>query len=205
MRFRNLIPAFAALFLIPAGAYAQNADGDKAEQPAVEKYNGDGFSLEPPAGWILVTGSLGESERKKLPANILEHYEMRNTDVLFLNLSSRDAESKGFKDSLNIVTIGEAIPLTDELVTELSNVLTQQYTSMFEKFELEGIEITTLGDRKVLQVKGKYPVLEYSVKMEQILVPSKKDSLVLTCTYDSGKEDAADVIGACRKAMQLSS
>ena len=198
MKFKSFIPAVLALCFVSSSAFAQASD----TASAAEKYTGETFSIEPPNGWMLVTGALGEAERKKLPANVQEHYESRNADVLFLNLASQDAVSKGFKDSLNIVTISEAIPLTEELVQELSSVLEQQYTSMFEKFEMETVEVSKLGEMDVLSVKGSYLVLDYKIKMEQILVPSQKDSIVMTCTYDSGKENADQVIETCRKAMR---
>ena len=89
-----------------------------------------------------------------------------------------------------------------ELVKELSNVLKQQYESMFEKFELESAELTKLNNMDVLSVKGHYNVLNYSIGMEQVLVPSKSDSIVLTCTYDTAKAKADDVIKACRSAVE---
>ena len=118
-----------------------------------------------------------------------------------MDINSPDAEAKGFKDSLNIVTINEPIPLNDELVKELSTVLKQQYESMFEKFELENIEVTTLKDKKVLSVKGGYTVMNYKAKMEQTLIPAKNESLVLTCTYETEKAMADQIINACRESV----
>ena len=171
-------------------------------QDEASSYDGGSFKINPPAGWQLVSGNLSQKEIQKLPENVREHYNMRNTDVIFMNIPTQDAETKGFRDSLNIVTISDPIPLNDDLVKELSNVLKQQYDSMFEKFNLESTEVTKVGEHDVLLVKGSYSVLNYNIKMEQYLVPSKKDSLVLTCTYDSGKSDASDIIGNCKKAVE---
>ena len=190
----------SAISLVFASTSAQ-AQEDAGSQEA-SRYDGGSFTVAPPAGWQLVSGNLNPKELQKLPENIREHYNARNTDVIFMNIPTRDAETKGFRDSLNIVTISDPIPLNDDLVKELNNVLKQQYESMFEKFELESTQVTKVGNLEVLQVKGSYTVLNYKIKMEQYLVPAKKESLVLTCTYDTSKSDASDIIGACNKAVE---
>ncbi len=189
---------FSAFFFMTSAATAQ------AQEEANEnsRYDGGSFTIAAPAGWQLVSGNLSQKEIQKLPENLREHYNMRNTDVIFMNIPTQDAETKGFRDSLNIVTISDPIPLNEDLVKELSNVLKQQYESMFEKFELESTQISKVGNLEVLQVKGAYSVLNYKIKMEQYLVPSKQESLVLTCTYDTSKSDASDIIGACNKAVE---
>ncbi len=202
MKFsRGLAVAMMASMLFSASAFAQ----DKAEDGAVgesDKYNGGTFTIVPPGGWILVSGSLSQKEIQKLPENVREHYSMRNTDIIFMDIASPNADAKGFKNSLNIVTINEAIPLNDSLVSELSNVLKQQYEAMFEKFELETPTVTKLGSMDVLLAKGSYTILNYAINMEQYLVPSKNESLVLTCTYDSSKSNSAEAIEKCRNAVK---
>lgn len=189
---------FVALsMLLAANAFADAPNGDAAP----EKYDGGTFSLIPPKGWLIVSGNLSEKEVQKLPENVREHYTLRNTDVIYMNLDAPDADTKGFKDSLNIVTINEPIPLSDELVKELTTVLTQQYETMFENFEFESAKQIKLGEIDVLQVKGGYKVLNYDVRMEQYLVPSSKESVVLTCTYDSSKDKAAEIIKACTDSV----
>ena len=189
---------FSAFFLMTSSAVALAQD----EAKEASRYDGGSFTITPPNGWQLVSGNLSQKEVQKLPENLREHYNMRNTDVIFMNIPSQDAEAKGFRDSLNIVTVSDPIPLNDDLVQELSNVLKQQYESMFEKFELESTQITKVGELEVLQVKGAYSVLNYKIKMEQYLVPSKRESLVLTCTYDTSKSDASDILAACNKAVE---
>ncbi|MBO4349698.1 MAG: hypothetical protein J6A01_01975 [Proteobacteria bacterium] len=193
---KNII--LSALLLLTSSTFAL------AQEEANEssRYDGGSFTIAAPAGWQLVSGNLSPKEIQKLPENLREHYNMRNTDVIFMNIPTQDAETKGFRDSLNIVTVSDPIPLNEDLVKELSNVLKQQYESMFEKFELESTQISKVGELEVLQVKGSYSVLNYKIKMEQYLVPSKQESLVLTCTYDTSKSDASDIIGACLKAVE---
>ncbi len=196
--FQKMMVGVLALTMFSSGAMAQ----DNAADDTNREHNGGSFTIVRPEGWMLVAGNLSDKELKKLPENVREHYNMRISDIIFMNISSPDANDKGFKDSLNIVTIDESIPLKDELVKEMSSVLKQQYDSMFESFELESTELTKLNDIDVLMLKGSYSVSGYSIKMEQVLVPSKKESLVLTCTYDSKKERAEEIIGACREAVK---
>ena len=200
--FRGIAFSLIALMAFSSGALAQDADNAGGSgEPA--KFNGVTFTITPPKNWQIVAGSLSEKEIQKLPENLREHYSGRNnSDIIFMDIGSPDADVKGFKDSLNIVTINEPIPLTPELVKELSNVLKQQYESMFEKFELESAEIAKLNKMDVLSVKGHYSVLNYNIRMEQVLVPSNTESLVLTCTYDTSKVNAEEVIAACRSAVE---
>ncbi|MBQ9817061.1 MAG: hypothetical protein IJM59_06310 [Proteobacteria bacterium] len=200
--FRGIAFSLIALMAFSSGALAQDADNaGGSNEPS--KYNGVTFTITPPKNWQIVAGSLSEKEIQKLPENLREHYSNRNnSDIIFMDIGSPDADVKGFKDSLNIVTINEPIPLTPELVKELSNVLKQQYESMFEKFELESAEIAKLNNMDVLSVKGHYSVLNYNIRMEQVLVPSNTESLVLTCTYDTSKSKAEEVIAACRSAVE---
>lgn len=199
MKFYQWLTISLMAMCLCTNAMAQDNADDANEDKNI--YDGDSFTIVPPANWLLVSGNLDPKDVAKLPENVKEHYTQRNTDVIFMDINSPDAEAKGFKDSLNIVTINEPIPLNDELVKELSTVLKQQYESMFEKFELENIEVTTLRDKKVLSVKGGYTVMSYKVKMEQTLIPAKNESLVLTCTYETEKDNADKIINACRESV----
>lgn len=186
-----------------AEANADNAAEAKADENAEpKKYNGGTFSIMPPSDWLLVSGHLDAKDIAKLPESVKEHYDSRSTDVIFMDISSADDAAKGFKDSLNIVTIHELIAVSEDLVSELKNVLQQQYETMFEKFKLDTMEITKMGSYEVISVKGSYTVLNYNIKMEQVMVPAKKESFVLTCTYDSDQEGAVDSIRSCREAME---
>ena len=163
----------------------------------------DSFVITPPAGWLPVAGMLSEKELNRLPNNIREHYTRPTSDVIFIDLSSPDAaDAKSFKDNLNVIAIGEAIPLSDELIAELTTVLKAQYSAMFENFVLESAEKSKLNDVDVLLIKGSYGVLNYAVKMEQVLYPASSNAYVMTCSYDAQSENSASVIAACRKAME---
>ena len=112
----SLLLLMLAVFGFSSIALAQNA----------EQYSNEKLTITPPDGWMLVSGSLGDKEMNQLPENIRAHYNARNTDVLFINIDSLDKPVAGFKNSLNIVTINEEIPLTPELVKELEGVLKDQ-------------------------------------------------------------------------------
>ncbi len=192
---RNLIALLSFLcflFVIPCTAMAQ--DGEK------EVYEGENFKIEPPAKWIQVSGNLSEKELSKLPENVREHYNVRNTDVLFMNISSLDEPTQGFKDSLNIVTVSDPIPLTDDLVKELTDVLKQQYNSIFENFEAVSMKVIKLGSKEVFEVQGKYTILNYSIIMRQIFMPLSGSSLVLTCTYEASHEE--EVSKLCENSIK---
>ena len=137
---------------------------------------------------------LSEKELNRLPNNIREHYTRPTSDVIFIDLSSPDAaDAKSFKDNLNVIAIGEAIPLSDELIAELTTVLKAQYSAMFENFVLESAEKSKLNDVDVLLIKGSYGVLNYAVKMEQVLYPASSNAYVMTCSYDAQSENSASV------------
>lgn len=163
----------------------------------------DSFVITPPEGWLRVAGMLSEKELNRLPNNIREHYTRPTSDVIFIDLSSPDAaDSKSFKDNLNIIAIGEEIPLTDELIAELTTVLKAQYSAMFENFVLDSVEKSKIKDVEVLLIKGSYGVLNYAVKMEQVLYPTESNAYVMTCSYDAESENSAETIADCRKAME---
>ena len=170
------------------------------ENSESDVYTGSNYTIVPPAKWILVSGNLGDKELSKLPENVREHYNQRNTDVLFMNIEGLDKPTQGFKDSLNLVTVNESIPLTDALVAELKEVLKQQYGSMFEKFDLKSMEKSKLGDREVFEVQGEYAILNYKVKMRQVFIPLESTSLVVTCTYEESRE--AEVTPLCAKSLE---
>lgn len=184
--------------LFPGAASAQ--DSDKTEKAPVDC---DSFTITPPAGWLRVAGMLSEKELSRLPNNIREHYTRPTSDVIFIDLSSPDDnDSKSFKDSLNIVAIGESIPISDELISELTTVLKSQYSAMFENFVLESAEKSKIKDTEVVRVKGSYGVLNYSVKMEQVLYPAGNNAYVMTCSYDAESKNSAAQIAACRSAIE---
>lgn len=181
---------FILALLVPGLAMAQES----------EVYDAGTYSIQAPSKWILVSGVLGERELAQLPENVREHYNQRNSDVLFMNIDSIETMTPGFKDSLNIVTVNEPIPLSEDLIKELSTVLKQQYSSMFEQFELESIGMTKLRDLDVLKLVGKYQILNYSVKLIQTFIPSKNESLVVTCTFEASKEEL--VSGLCQNSLE---
>ena len=175
----------SGLWGLPAMAQEQ-AGADEAKP-----YDGGSYTIVPPSSWKLISGSLSPEELAKLPDNISKHYIQRNTDVIFMNIGA-DPQNTGFKNTLNVVIINEEILLTDEIVKELSSVLKQQYETSFKPFNLEVVEKRKFQDKKdALYVKGSYDVLKYHVTLEQYLVPSSNESVVLTCTYqtDTGQED----------------
>ena len=189
---RTLFCALIATLSLATPALAQNADGT----PTV--YNATNYSITPPANWKIVSGTLTEKELSKLPENINKQFSQRNTDVIFLN--KPDKQNSGFMNNLNIVSIGEEIVLTDEVIKELEAQLKQQYVSMFGAFEMETIEKQTEEKQETLHVKGSYSALNYNITMEQFLMPHGKTSVVLTCTYvtDKGQADG----DACKEAVK---
>ncbi len=197
MKIKHTLLPLVAAALIATPAFAQDAQG--------ESYDGGSFSIVPPANWLLISGSLTDKELAKLPENIRDHYNQRNTDVIFMNIESLDAETKGFKNNLNIVSINESIPISDELVKELSTILEQQYDSMFaQTFKIEDSKTITLDNvgGKVFYLSGTYTVQDYVIKMEQILVPSKTESLVMTCSYETNKPDTDETAAKCNEAFK---
>ena len=188
--------ATAAMLATPAAAQ-DSQDG---------VYEGTSFTLTPPAKWLLISGSLTEADRAKLPENIRDHYRGRNSDIIFMDIDSLDGEAKkGFKNNLNIVSINEAIPITDDLVKELSTILEQQYDSMFaQSFKMESTKTIDLDniEGKVFYLSGTYTVQDYSVKLEQILVPGKNESFVLTCSYETGKPNTEETASKCNEAFK---
>ena len=187
----------ASLFALPVMAQDSAADSNEAVKP----YEGGSYTIVPPVSWMQVSGTLGEKELSQLPGNIREHFSQRNTDVLFLKKDPNRPKA-GFINNLNIVTINEEIILTDEVISEMTPILKQQYDSMFKPFNVEVMEKRSFNDKEALYVKGNYTVLNYSVTLEQYLIASGsvKESLVLSCTYDTetGKEDAEACINAIK-------
>ena len=148
--------------------------------------------------------SRGREAYEKLISEALTLTEYKLESIVKkYDLSSPDAaDSKSFKDNLNIIAIGEEIPLTDELIAELTTVLKAQYSAMFENFVLDSVEKSKIKDVEVLLIKGSYGVLNYAVKMEQVLYPAESNAYVMTCSYDAEGEKSAETIAGCRKAME---
>ena len=188
-----------SLFAVPVMAQDTNPVGGTEE--AAKPYEAGSYTIIPPASWMQVSGTLSSDELSKLPANIRDQFTQRNTDVLFLK-KAPDKPKAGFINNLNIVLINEEIVLTDEVVSELEPILKQQYDSMFKPFNVEVMEKRPFNNKEVLYVKGNYTVLNYSVTLEQYLIPSgsTKQSLVLSCTYDTeaGKEDGEACVNAIK-------
>lgn len=178
-----------ALMVLPSHTQAQEG----------KAFEGSSYSLVPPGTWFVVSGDISEKDRMKLPAAVREHYNPRAVDAMFMDIKDLAEEKPDFKDSLNVVIINEVVPVTEELKAELSTVLEQQYESMFEGFELGATELGKIGDSPAFIISGKYSILNYKVKMVQWLVPSKSDSLVLTCTFDQSREEAT--LKACTDAV----
>ena len=197
MKIKHIMLPLAVAAMIATPAFAQ--------APEDESYNGDSYVITPPANWLLISGTLTPKELAKLPENIREHYNQRNnSDVIFMNIDALDAETKGFKNTLNIVSINESIPISDELVKELSTILSQQYDSMFaQTFKMEDskiIELDSVG--KAFYLSGTYTIQDYTIKMEQALVPTKSESLVITCSYETGKPDTEETAAKCDAALK---
>ena len=196
--FEGMATICMSMFLaVPALAQSEGGEAGGGSDPQV--FQAEMFKIVPPSGWLHVSGLLSDTELQKVPENVREHYTKTMSDVIFLDLRSPDSDTQNFKNSLNIVTVPEEISLTKELVKELTTVLEQQYASMFTDFTLDSSGVERVGEREVLMFKGHYTVREFSVNMEQVLVPSKSGSLVLTCTADSQK--GGEAMEACRKSV----
>ena len=190
--------------LLATLTFASPTFADEVAVPNAEPINCKSYIVTPPQGWLQISGALTDAELLNLPDNIRDLYTRPgNSDVIFINVASPNAETTGnFKDSLNIVTISEKIPLTDDLVKELTNVLKSQYDTMFENFKLESAEKTKINDADALVFKGAYTIKEFEIKMEQYLYSTPDKAFVLTCSYNSKAEQAQDNIDACRQAVR---
>ena len=131
-RFVLVLALVSASLLLVSTAFAQ--DPFKS---------GKGYSILPPTGWEVVSGELAAPELEKLPPNVRDHYNPKETDVLFMD--SAAAKDSDFKDNLNVLVLDEPVPINPELLTELKDVLTEQYKSLFDSFQLVAFENTWAG------------------------------------------------------------
>lgn len=168
--------------LIATPVFAQD-EGDAAEPFKSPR----GYTIVPPSGWEVVSGELDEAELQKLPKNIRDHYDPKTTDAMFMDLVT-DKESE-FKDNLNIVVLDEAVPINDDLVGELKQILTDQYKSLFEEFELKSFEKTTFGNNEAVRIEATYKLLGYDLVLYQALMAGPDKALVITCTMDQSRKE----------------
>ncbi len=186
---RTLSVGLALFFLlcVVSAATAQDATPYKSNK---------GYAVQPPSGWEWVTGELEPAELERLPQTIREHYDPNTTDAMFMDLSGKD---DAFKDNLNVVVLDDVIPLSPELVEELQRILTQQYESMFESFNLEAFEMAQYGPHSAVKILATYKLLDYELVLFQALMSGPKNSLVLTCTMEKSRRD--DRINTCGQAF----
>lgn len=195
---RNLITVLTLLAVALGGALTASS---LLAQPAAETTqthdSAKGYAISAPAGWEAVSGELNAEELEKLPTNIREHYDPKTTDVMFMDLSTgKDSE---FKDNLNVVVLDEPVPVNDELIAELKNILTDQYQSLFENFELKSFEKITLGANQAIRIEATYTLLGYNLVLYQALMSGQNKALVITCTMDQARKD--DRIKVCNDAF----
>ena len=189
-RIRIAIPvSIALLALLAVPALAQ-----EGPQPHTSS---KGYSIMSPTGWEVVSGELDQQELEKLPRSIRDHYDPRTTDVMFMDLAgSKDNE---FKDNLNTVVLDEPVPISEELIGELKTILTDQYKSLFENFELVSFEQATFGENAAVRIQATYTLLGYNLVLYQALMTGPTKTLVITCTMDQARKD--DRIKTCDEAF----
>src|SRR5690606_3963321 len=148
--------------------------------------------------WQVVSGELDEAELQKLPKNIRDNYDPKSTDAMFMDLVT-DKESE-FKDNLNIVVLEEQVPINDELIGELKQILTDQYKSLFEEFELKVFEKSKFGANDAVKIEATYTLLGYKLVLYQALMAGPDKALVITCTMDQSRKEAR--MKACTDALR---
>ena len=152
-----------------------------------------GYSILAPTGWEVVSGELDPQELEKLPTSVREHYDPKTTDVMFMDLAS-NTEMNDFKDNLNIVVLDEPVPISDELIADLKEILTEQYKSLFEGFALTVFEKTKFGENDAIKIEATYTLLGYELVLYQALMTGPTKALVITCTMEqSRKEDRVKI------------
>jgi len=192
---KTLWTGLALVALVAAGTTTALAQDDE-KKPAVHESK-KGYTIKSPTGWEVVSGELEGDALEKLPTNIREHYDPKTTDVMFMDLSSgKDDE---FKDNLNVVVLEEPVPVNDELIGELKDILSDQYNSLFEDFQLQTFEKTKFGENEAIRIEATYKLLGYDLFLYQALMSGESKSLVITCTMDQSRK--ADRMQTCTDAF----
>ncbi|MFA5625312.1 MAG: hypothetical protein WC966_09710 [Bradymonadales bacterium] len=189
LSIKILFASIMLLLLSPVLASAQE----------LKTFESTSYSIVPPSEWFVVSGDIAEKDRMKLPPAVREHYNPRALDAMFMDVKDLAGEKQDFKDNLNIVVVNEAVPVTEAVKKEMVTVLQQQFESMFEDFTMLSSDIVSVGKYPAFLISAKYSLLNYQIKMVQWLVPSKTESLVLTCTFDQSREEAT--LRLCNEAV----
>lgn len=192
MARHHVMRTFLALLTVAALATGTvltvgSLSAQPAPAPSATHTSPKGYTINAPGGWETVSGELDPEQLAKLPTNIREQYDPKTTDVMFMDLSAkRDSE---FNDNLNIVVLDEPVPVTDELINDLKNILTDQYQMLFDNFELKSFGKTTFGSNDAIRIEATYTLLGYNLVLYQALMSSDNKALVLTCTMDEARKE----------------
>ncbi len=185
---KNLAHSAVVLFIL--SCFATIA---MAQEPVPEEnktFESSTYDVSIPNNWTTITGELDSNELEKLPQSVREHYNPQAMDAMFVNLSDKDIRDDDFKDCINIVIVNEVIPNTDEMIAELKTLIEQQYASFFEEFRLLNFDWVTQSGRKALNIQAQYKLLNYELGLEQFVISTDKNAIILTCTYERSRESA---------------
>ncbi|MDX9721730.1 MAG: hypothetical protein RBU37_13350 [Myxococcota bacterium] len=155
-------------------------------QEATPFTSAKGYSITPPAGWESVVGELGEEELAKLPPTVRDHYNPKETDVLFMDAAP--AKDTDFRDNLNVFVLDEPVPISPELLEEIKGVLTEQYRSLFDSFQLVAFETAKYGENDAIRIEATYTLVGLNLVLYQALMSGPTKAVIVTCTLDSARK-----------------
>ena len=184
------------LMLLPLSLWAQE---EVPSEDGMIEYEGTLYKMRLP-NWLKVTGEMSKPELSRLPVRLSEQYLPNNSDVMFMHVENDGQKSEVFKDNINVVIVQEKIAFSDAFVSQLKTVLEQQYKDMFDNFSLSTIGMIKLGEKDALSIRAGYSIMNYNVFLMQVMIPGEKQSFVVTCTYDSQRDEEVSKI--CKQVFE---
>lgn len=174
--------SLVGLVLLACGPAA--AGGDYADP--------SGFSFTYPEGWVPITRAAMGDVNQFLPDE-LKHWVAKNQ--LDLNRLSvvlvRDGGDE-FLENLNVVVEGQQIPVNDEAVRKLTEMITQQYRAMgVQVADLQG-RVQKVGpyDAVVMEYRSRIPGVPDNLRQKQVMLPGGGKTYIITCTAKADSFDS---------------
>ncbi len=154
---------------------------------ADEFQHSSGYSFTYPKGWFAVGNPRGLFNSKQFPPEIQEWLRKNNVALSRVSMVLLHQNSGDFMANVNVVVENQQMPMDDDTVKKLLQMLPQQYRSMGATIEDPEARLRKFGANQAIQVqyRMKFPGIATVVQQRQVFIPGGGNTYIVTFSAEA--------------------
>jgi PsbP len=156
-----------------------------APPAAAEEFShSSGYSFTYPNGWVAVGDPGSSINPKEFSPEIQKwlrknNFSMSQVSMVLLRQSTGD-----FVENLNVVVQGQQMPINDDSVKKLLQMLPQQYRAMGATVENLDARKRKFGANQAIELdyRVQLPGIATAIRQKQVFIPGGGNTYIVTCT-----------------------